>query len=183
MQLTLEELKAIVPNLPKIGYVFLPYLNEVMERYGINTPVRKAMFIAQLAHESLGFSRTQEIASGKAYEGRKDLGNITKGDGVKFKGRGLLQITGRFNYRELSKALGVDFEKQPQLLEAPSYAVYSAGWYWDKNNFNKYADLPDTWRSATRKYTPFEYLTYRINGGLNGLDSRKEYYSRAMEVF
>lgn len=181
--ITIDQLKAIVPNLPKSGYVFIKYLNEVMQQYHIDTPNRKAMFIAQLAHESMGFRRTQEIASGKAYEGRKDLGNITKGDGVKFKGRGLLQVTGRANYRELSKYFGVNFETSPQLLETPSYATYSAGWFWDKHALNKYADLPASWHSATRGYSPFEYLTYRINGALNGIDSRQLYYERALTVF
>ena len=93
-------------------------------------------FIAQIGHESGQLKYSEEIASGKAYEGRKDLGNTQQGDGVKFKGRGLIQITGRFNYIQLSKDLGEDFIKNPELLSTPKYAVQSACWFWNKNKLN-----------------------------------------------
>lgn len=179
---TIEQLKAICPNLPKNADVFIPYLAEVATKYNINTKARIAAYIAQIAHESGQFRYVREIASGKAYEGRKDLGNVIQGDGVKYKGRGLIQITGRANYKLVGKALGIDFENNPQLLETPRYAVLSSGWFWDNRGLNKFADLPDTWRSATKKYTPFQYITYRINGGQNGYADRLKYYNKALQV-
>lgn len=171
--ITWEQLKKIVPHASKNADVFVPHLNKTMERYEINTRPRIAMFIAQLAHESGSFRYTQEIASGAAYEGRKDLGNTEPGDGKRFKGRGLIQCTGRDNYRACSKALfGNDvLLTTPQLLETPQYACLSAGWYWEKRNLNIYAD-----KGAIKT------VTVRINGGLNGYDDRKEFYERALGV-
>lgn len=183
MKITFEHLKAICPNIPQNADVFVSYLNETCERYGIDTPRKKAAFIAQLAHESGQFRYTQEIASGKAYEGRKDLGNVYKGDGVRFKGRGLIQITGRTNYYEMGKKLGADFVATPTLLQAPRFACLSAGEFWVSRKLNEFAELPDTWRSNTKKFTPFQYITYRINGGLNGLEEREKYYNKALQVF
>lgn len=182
--ITIEQLRAIVPNLPKNADVFIPYLNDTFRLYDITTPGRISAFIAEVAHESMGFSHTQEIASGKAYEGRTDLGNIYPGDGKKYKGRGLIQVTGRINYLTCSKALFGDdtLIKHPELLETPQYAVLSAGWFWSMKGLNKFADLPDSWRSKTRKYSPFQYITYLINGGQNGQFYREAYYKRALSV-
>jgi putative chitinase len=128
-----EQLHQIMPyasgeNLEK----FCQPLNETMDKYQINTPQRMACFLAQLAHESGCLKYVKELATGQAYEGRKDLGNIEPGDGVKFKGRGLIQITGRTNYGALSKALGADLINHPELLEGPVYASFSAWteWIW-----------------------------------------------------
>ncbi|MBO5387618.1 MAG: hypothetical protein J6A59_05690 [Lachnospiraceae bacterium] len=107
----------------------------------------------------------EEIASGKKYEGRKDLGNTQKGDGMRFKGRGLIQITGRANYTELSNDVGINFVSQPLLLSLPEYAVMSACWFWDKRKLNKYADAGE-----------FKEITRRINGGYNGLEDREKLY-------
>ncbi len=184
--ITMEQLQHTVPFLPKNADVFIPYLNTTMERYDITTRQRICMFIAQLAHESGGFRYTKEIANGKAYEGRTDLGNIHPGDGMKYKGRGLIQCTGRNNYMECSKELFGDINTllvHPQLLETPQYACLSAGWVWNKMELNKYADLPDTWRSKKHGYSPFQYVTYLINGGQNGLADREAYYKRAKEIF
>ena len=85
-------------------------LQVTLEAYGIDTRLRIAHFLGQTCHESAGFRTTEEFASGEAYEGRKDLGNIKKGDGRRYKGRGLLQLTGRANYAEHGKMLGVDLE-------------------------------------------------------------------------
>lgn len=179
--ITLLQLRTICLYAPKNLDVFVPYLNGTMQRYGIDTSKRIAAFIAQIAHESGQFKYVREIASGKAYEGRKDLGNVIQGDGVKYKGRGLIQITGRVNYKAISKDLGIDFENNPTLLETPHYAMLSAGWYWDRKQLNKFADLPDDWRSDTKKYTPFQYITYLINGGLNGYEDRLDLYNRALK--
>ena len=112
---------------------YLPLLNKYMPEYGIDTPDKIAKFLAQIAHESGQLRYVEEIASGEAYEGRKDLGNTQPGDGRRYKGRGLIQITGRKNYAAISAAFGVDFINNPYLLTEPDNAVRSACW-WYKNN-------------------------------------------------
>lgn len=110
----------------------------------INTPLRLAHFFSQLDHESGGFKYTKEIGNDayfKKYEGRKNLGNTVKGDGLKYKGRGFIQITGRYNYTVLSKDVRIDYLNNPQWLEREADAMISAIWFWNKNNLNKYADL------------------------------------------
>jgi len=129
------------------------------------------MFLAQVGHESAELRYTEEIASGAAYEGRKDLGNIQSGDGVRYKGRGLIQITGRSNYALCGLALDLPLLDQPQLLSEYSPATLSAGWFWDNNNLNSYCDKDD-----------FIGLTKRINGGTNGLASRQAYLEKATKV-
>lgn len=151
---------------------YIPHLKVTMERYEINTPKRIGAFLAQLAHESGELRYVREIASGEAYEGRLDLGNINKGDGVKFKGRGLIQITGRANYRELSKEIGIDFMANTERLEDPLNACLSAGWFWKTKRLNQFCDTMN-----------FTALTKRINGGLNGYADRLGYYQKARKVF
>ncbi|MDC5413991.1 glycoside hydrolase [Acinetobacter baumannii] len=124
--------------------------------------LRFAHFIAQLAHESGNFRYMEEIASGAAYEGRKDLGNVMAGDGVKFKGRGPIQLTGRANYRNYGRALGIDFESHPELVATPSIGLLVACKFWVNNGLNELSDRDDMLT-----------ITRRINGGTNGLDSRK----------
>jgi len=180
--ITFAQLKQIVPTISDKADVFIPYLNDTMAEYDIASVRQRAAFIAQLAHESGAFKYTVEIASGSAYEGREDLGNLYTGDGKKFKGRGLLQVTGRANYGKVSKALGQDFVANPELLAAPQYAVRSAGWFWQNIKGNGLMALPEDWRSKTKKYSPFQYLTYRINGGLNGYSERARYFLRGLTV-
>lgn len=167
-----EQLHEIMPfatgeNLEK----FTDPLNETMVRFEINTPQRIACFLAQLAHESGSLKYTREIASGAAYEGRKDLGNTQSGDGIKFKGRGLIQLTGRANYQALTDAFGVDFVANPELLEGAVYASMSAGWFWKKKGLNELADKMD-----------FTKITKRVNGGLNGLVDRMKYFELAKKT-
>ena len=151
---------------------FVPYLNGAMEHYQINTPARVAAFLAQLAHESGGFRYVRELASGRAYEGRKDLGNVYSGDGVRFKGRGLIQITGRSNYAALEKDLPLlGLLQNPHWLESDRWAVWSAGWFWNKKGLNALADDG-----------LFKQITRKINGGYNGLEDRYKYYERAKRV-
>lgn len=140
---------------------YAPLLASAMAEFGIDTPKRRSAFLAQIGHESGQLKYTEEIADGSAYEGRADLGNTQLGDGKRYKGRGLIQITGRNNYRECGAALGVDLITNPELLAGPELASRSAGWYWLWRNLNKYAD-------ADR----FGSLTKAINGGYNGLDDR-----------
>lgn len=124
--------------------------------------LRFAHFIAQLTHESGNFRYMEEIASGTAYEGRKDLGNVIAGDGVKFKGRGPIQLTGRANYQKYGRALGIDFESHPELVAIPSIGLLVACKFWTNNGLNELADRDDLLT-----------ITRRINGGTNGLVERK----------
>lgn len=147
------------------------YLNNCMIKYNINTPIRQQHFLAQVMHESMCFVYFEEIASGKEYEGRKDLGNTLLGDGVKYKGRGVIQITGKANYAEISKDLGVDFINHPELLENDEYGILSAGWFWNKRNLNNFADKDD-----------IISITKRINGSLNGLNDRQLQLNKCKKV-
>jgi len=115
-------------------------LADACQRYSINTPARLAAFLAQIGHESGGLQYTREIAEGLAYEGRQDLGNTQPGDGPRFRGRGLLQVTGRSNYAAVSAALGVDFVAKPGLLEQPTFAALSAAHWWHAHGCNAFAD-------------------------------------------
>ncbi|MBP3343015.1 MAG: glycoside hydrolase family 19 protein [Bacteroidales bacterium] len=151
---------------------FVQHLKKYCREYRINTPERFSAFLAQIGHESGRLFYVEEIASGAAYEGRLDLGNSEPGDGVRYKGRGLIQLTGRFNYTILSDDTGIDFISNPQLLTEPQYAVMSACWYWNRHNLNHFADRGDL-RSITKI----------INGGYNGLADRDYLYRRAKQYF
>ena len=131
--------------------------------YGIlENSLRFIHFLAQLAHESGNFRYMEEIASGAAYEGRKDLGNVNKGDGVRFKGRGPIQLTGRANYRRYGQQLGIDFENNPEIVALPSVGLLVACKFWSDNGLNELADQDDV-----------TTITRRINGGLNGFEDRR----------
>lgn len=186
--MTADQFKQIVPSIKAVNLEkYLPQFAPVLTRYDITTPIRIAPFIAQVAHESVGFNYCKEIASGAAYEGRRDLGNTQTGDGVKFKGRGLIQITGRSNYRAVSKAFFGDERllTQPEILEQPQYALQSACWYWKDRGLNFYADQSEAWRKVWKgkQYDKFQWITIKINGGLNGYADRLRYYERAKKVF
>jgi len=167
---TVEQLRRIMPNLSaERARQYLPHLNRAMAEANITTPQRKAAFLAQLAHESGELRHFEELASGSAYEGRRDLGNTQPGDGVRYKGRGPIQLTGRANYRAAGRALGIDLEGNPSRAKDPDVAFRIAGWYWNSRNLNTYADAGN-----------FREVTRRINGGYNGLASREAYYRRAL---
>lgn len=151
---------------------FFQPLSDAMAKYEINTPWRMSHFLAQLAHESGSLRYVEEIASGEAYENRKDLGNTFPGDGKRFKGRGLIQITGRHNYEDVGKALGYDFINHPEDLEKPGAASYSAAWFWHDRELNKLADVD-----------AFERITRKINGGINGIEDRKKHLERCKQAF
>lgn len=171
--ITLALIKAVAPKRSESMLSgWISPLEETMARYEINTPMRQACFLAQIAHESGGFKYTKELASGEAYEYRKDLGNDKPGDGPKYKGRGLIQITGKFNYQALGQDLGVAFVAYPELLEQPGYAALSAGWFWNKRQLNELADTDD-----------MERITKRINGGFNGLEDRLARHDAAIQYF
>lgn len=173
MFLTLEELQRIMPRAGGKAELFLEPLNAAMNEFEISeNALRVAAFLAQTAHESGEFRYVRELASGQAYEGRKDLGNTEPGDGVKFRGRGLIQVTGRANYKACGEALELDLLEQPELLEEPVNACRSAGWFWSKHGLNTLADQGN-----------FLLVTKRINGGTNGWKERLAYYDRAKAVF
>ena len=166
-RITVDELIKIGINKTKANE-FVNYINATMEAYNINTCKRKLHFLAQIRHESSDFKFLRELASGSDYENRKDLGNTNEGDGKRFKGRGLIQITGRKNYKAYGDYKKIDFtEGNNNLkLENKNYAVDSAGWFWSKYlnvDLNTYADLDD-----------LIYISYRINGGFNGFYDRKQ---------
>lgn len=134
--MTLSEFQSILPN-TKADMVLDVYnqLTPCFAKYEINTPIRKCHFLAQMLHETGALRYREEIASGSNYEGRLDLGNIIKGDGVRFKGRGGFQLTGRANYRKYGKEIGVDLEGNPSLV-ATKYFVDVAGWFNSINGLN-----------------------------------------------
>ncbi len=170
-----QQLKSIVPSLSDArAQQLVPHLNNAMAEAGIDTKNEQAAFIAQLAHESAGFKYWEEIASGSAYEGRRDLGNTQPGDGVRFKGRGPIQLTGRANYEAAGKALGLDLVGNPEQVENPDVGFRVAAWYWNSRNLNQYA--------GTGTLDDFNKVTYRINGGYNGKQDRINYWQRAMNI-
>lgn len=170
--ITIAQLRAIMPHSAGRAEVYLANINLTLTLFGITTPQRQAAFLAQIAHESGQLRYVRELASGDAYEYRVELGNVLPGDGQRYKGRGLIQITGRTNYKACGEALGTDFESHPDLLETPLMATKSAGWFWHSRQLNELADLDK-----------FGAITKRINGGYNGLDDRISYWLRARREF
>lgn len=169
---SLEQLRAVMPNLPLArAERMLPHLNTAMKENGIDTPKKAAAFLAQLAHESGELRYFEELASGSAYEGRRDLGNTQPGDGVRFKGRGPIQLTGRANYEAAGKALGLDLVNNPELATRPDVAFKVAGWYFKSRGLNELAEKGD-----------FQEITRRINGGTNGAADRNAKYAVALQA-
>ena len=175
MSLTSQQLVQILPNAGAKAGVFVPVLNTAMGRFQIVGSKRVAAFIAQIGHESGQLKYVKEIwGPTKAqikYEDRVDLGNTLKGDGSKYRGRGLIQITGRANYESCGEALGLDLISHPELLEKPQHACMSAAWFWASRGLNTLADAGK-----------FDTITQRINGGQNGAADRQALYTRALKV-
>jgi putative chitinase len=175
-------------------------LQETFEKYQINTPKRQACFIGQCMHESGGFKflrenlnysakalmatwpsrfpdmdtaekfeRQPEKIANKVYSGR--MGNTEDGDGAKFIGRGLIQLTGKDNYKAFGEAIGEDLVANPQLVEQPRYAALSAGWFWNKRGLNALADDMDV-----------TTMTVRINGGKIGIEDRIAKINKALDI-
>ena len=193
--MTTLQLKAVACTSTSSAQTFLPYLNDTFTTYNINTPERQLSFLAQVGHESGGLYYTEELASGTAYEGRASLGNTQPGDGPKYKGRGLIQITGRANYKLLSEALQADFINNPTLLGGKNitvcspgqlkYAALSAGWFWDNRKLNDLADyilLKDP-IDQNQNLEYFKQITKRINGGFNGLPDRLTRFKAGLKYF
>jgi putative chitinase len=177
-------------QLDKLGidHKWLDPLNETFAKYEINTPKRQACFIGQCMHESGGFkflrenlnysakglmatwpSRCPEKIANKVYAGR--MGNHEDGDGAKYIGRGLIQLTGKDNYKALSEAINEDLVANPQLVEEPRYAALSAGWFWNKKGLNALADVMDV-----------DTMTKRINGGSLGIADRQAKINMALNA-
>jgi putative chitinase len=145
-----------------------------MDVFDISTPARVAAFMAQVGHESGRLQYVRELWNTKQcpwqerYEGRADLGNTQPGDGYKFRGRGLIQITGRTNYQACGAALNLQLEDHPELLEQPQNAALSAAWFWATHGCNSFADTGN-----------LRAITHIINGGFNGWDDRLALFDRA----
>ena len=176
VNLTELQLKRIIPYAySKNIKIYTSEFNKVLPLFSIDTPLRICHFLAQVAHESGSLNYTKEIASGEAYDtGKKaiNLGNTPEkdGDGQRYKGRGLIQLTGLGNYKAFQKWLkgAPDIIKNPNLLEQPHLATLVSCWFWESRNLNELADKDD-----------FKSITKRINGGYNGLSDRLMFLTRA----
>jgi putative chitinase len=197
--LTADILRAALPAARPTDIArFATPLAEACAEWGIDTPLRLAAFLAQIAHESgqlrhlaenlyysaeallrvfpchfdaeqaAAYARQPERIGSRVYANRMGNGDEASGDGWRYRGRGLIQVTGHDNYAACGTALGLDLIAQPELLEQPGPAARSAVWFWHRHDLNRLAD--------TRDITT---ITRRINGGLTGLDDRKACYAHA----
>lgn len=183
MNLTLNQLASACGARIDRAQIFLPFIQEAIDAYGIDTPERVAAFLAQIGHESCGLKYTREIwgptPAQSRYEGRADLGNTQPGDGSFFRGHGLIQTTGRANHARVRDRLRAkfpdrqvpDFEADPNALAEYHWAALSAADYWDEHHLNALADCGD-----------HEKICKRINGGLNGFEDRIRRYEIAANV-
>jgi len=199
MPITQQQLLQIFPQARPVAGFFVAALNAAMARYRIDSPVRVAAFLAQVGHESaqltrlvenLNYSakglqstwpnrfdaalaaqleRKPEQIANIAYDGR--MGNTAPGDGWRYRGRGLTQVTGKSNYQAAGKALGLDLVAHPEWLEQPECAAMSAAWFWSANGCNELADAG-----------LFAKITRTINGGLTGQAERLALRDRAAQV-
>ena len=161
--MTARTLQKAMPGLSAAkAQLYAPLLSKAMREGKITTAPRAAAFLAQLGHESISLTHMQEIGGGFKYEGRTDLGNVFKGDGHRYMGRGWIQLTGRANYRSYGKALGLPLEAKPHLAERPDVAARVAVAYWNSRGLSKLADKGQ-----------FDAITKGINGGLNGAEDRR----------
>jgi predicted chitinase len=170
MPLTTEVLQRCgVP--PKTARANLPLMISAMREFGITTPDRARMFLAQVLHESMRLTRFEEIGSGAQYEGNKSLGNTEPGDGVRFKGRGPIQITGRWNYTHFGKLVGLDLVRRPELAAAPRHGWRLAAAYFEDRGCNDAADRGD-----------FREVTRLINAGMAHFEERRKFYELLSKV-
>jgi predicted chitinase len=171
--LSAAQLRAIMPKLDagRADNVLKP-LADAMKEFEINTPKRRAAFLAQVAHECHELRHLEEMfANLDAYENRADLGNTKPGDGKIFKGRGPLMLTGRANYKAAGKALKMDLEANPDLVLKPAVGCRVAAWYWKDRGLNELADRGD-----------IRGITQKIHGDYVGLDDRQKFYRQAKVV-
>lgn len=178
MSLTAQQIQAGTGATAARAALWQPHLNLACVLFSIDTPKRLAAFLAQIGHESGHLVYVRELwgptPAQRGYEGRLNLGNTQPGDGKRYMGRGLIQTTGRANYRSTRDGLQEflmsvpDFETSPEALEEPDMAAMSAAWYWNSRNLNALADIGD-----------FRNITLKINGGLNGYAERQALYKAA----
>jgi len=189
MNLTAEQIAKATGSSLENAEKFRPYLNKYMNKYEINTPSRVLGFLSQIAVESAHLKRTEEYASGEQYEGREDLGNIYPGDGKKFKGRGLIQLSGRSNYEDMSKKVGKDLVNNPELVLEPDLATEVSTIFWHDRvrsglNLNQWADQFNLKEpiDSTNNWKVHENITRAINGGTNGINERASSFQRGLEI-
>lgn len=188
--ITPEQLVTITGSSTRLMSGLVDWMNQICPTYEIDTPQEYSHFLAQACHETDRFKTLREYATGKAYEGRRDLGNTQPGDGVRFKGRGIFQTTGRANYLQLGIKKGRRdlFINAPELLEQPEYAVWSACEYWSTRGLNDAANHADSdilkkkFKGNIIDVSPVEFIGITINGGYNGMDERKKFYAIAQRV-
>lgn len=187
----LDDAAQVMPHVaPAKLAALLPFLNAAMVEAEITSPstecviptVRAAAFLAQLACESGEFRWMEEIADGKAYEGRADLGNTHPGDGPRYKGRGPIQITGRANYKAAGDALGLDLVSNPTHASKPEVGFRVAAWFWRSRGLNVIADSICHADTPAERAHRFDAVTKKINGGTNGKALRDQYFAKACAV-
>ena len=187
---TPEHLAAIAGRTTALMPALADWMNTLCPSYEIDTAREYGHFLAQACHETDHFKTLREYASGSAYEGRADLGNTQAGDGIRFRGRGVFQTTGRANYLQLGIKKGRRdlFINTPELLELPEYAVWSACEFWKTRGLNDVANHADTdvlkkkYRGNIIDVSPVEYISLTINGAYRGMEERKKYYALAQQV-
>jgi len=203
--ITIIGLLKVMPRSRDVAAAFIGPLNQAFARWDIATPRRISAFLAQAAHESaeltkleedlrysagrlvalwprrftpaeaLAYEGNPEAIGNRVYGGRLGNGPEASGDGWRYRGRGIFQLTGRANYRDASIAVAGDADTllvNPELVAEPVYACQTAGWYWASQDLNALADVGDV-----------ETITRRINGGRHGLAERVAYWQRALAVF
>lgn len=188
--ITPQQLAAIAGRETPLMASLALWMNRICPEYEIDTAKEYCHFLAQACHETDHFRTLREYASGKAYEGRLDLGNTKPGDGVRFKGRGIFQTTGRANYLQLGIRKGRRdlFINNPELLEQAEYAVWSACEFWQTRSLNDVANHADgdilkkKLRGKVIEVSPVEYISITVNGGDRGMAQRKKYYAIAQQV-
>lgn len=176
LRITPDHLRALCPGLgPERAETHAAALNPALAEFAINTPRRIAAFLAQIAHETGGFAHLRELGDARyfaRYEGRKALGNTQPGDGLKFCGRGYIQITGRANYSAAADNLDLPLTENPALAEQPRHAARISAWFWHSRGLNALADD-----------LKFNSITKKINGGLNGIEQRRRYWETAKRLW
>lgn len=206
--ITEQQLRAILPSCQNPAS-WVPHIEVGFDRYGIESSQRRAAFLAQVGHESNQFNRLEENlnysaprlrevfaryfpddATARRYERQRErianrvyadrLGNGPEdsGDGWKYRGRGLIQVTGKSNYRDAGTELGLPLVDRPELLQDPANAVMSACWFWKSRGLNALADHAP----GANDDTDFRKITKAINGGLAGLEERRQIWLRARQA-
>jgi len=182
--MTPELLRLVMPCSILNAVRYANYFDETFTMCQINTAIRQAAFLAQVAHESGCLAYTKELASGSQYEGRMDLGNVKQGDGVRYKGHGFIQVTGRANHAAIGvqiEKLGwtdvPDFQDDPEELCEPRWCVASAGAFWYWHGLNELADINDD--NSFLKISKRINGVNRLTGEPNGLADRRMLWARA----